>query len=158
MLGLFLEKAAVCWNRGSAVIKWQNPQWQLWIQYFTFQSSQIERLSATLKISPKTSILSCLFYDLFSHYECSLPSLTFLLALSYCGPWFLACRNWIAFSDHLEEMYLLQGLKNSPWNRPITVRPVVGLPLETLRGPGLSLPQPWCTLAFVLQTATSSWV
>lgn len=46
--------------------------------------------------------------------------------------------------------------KISPWNRPITVRAVVGLLLETLRGPGLSLPQICCILAFALQKANST--
>lgn len=60
------------------------------------------------------------------------------------------------FLTTLKTHFCFKIWKKSEWNSPVTVRPAVVLPLETLRDPELSLPQTWHTLAFVLQKATSS--
>lgn len=60
------------------------------------------------------------------------------------------------FLTNLKTNFCFKIWKKSQWNSPVTVRPAVVLPLETLRGPELSSPQTWHTPAFVLQKATSS--
>lgn len=94
------------------------------------------------------------FLDFLSYYKCSLPFLTFLLALSWCDSRHAEVGEFILTTS--KTYFCFKIWKKSAWKRRVTVRSVAVIPLETLMGPGLSSPQTWLTPTFVLQKATSS--